>query len=205
MENKTPFVPTITTTDPAAFAAELFEHYWVFSVGAEIYVGREHTHTVLLFVNKNHTSFHDALCFAHEMSDEVREQLIDDNLDELEHMVDWDIYLDEGEELDGLDEDTRYDAMYDEGLANSDCWVEVIENWNEIDKIAANSDVFDVWAIESNFGPEALKYIDYLNEMVAKTLNTIDNITSAIAALDNEWDGTNCDDNKNTNTSESAS
>lgn len=202
MENKITFVPTITTTDPAAFAAELFEHYWVFSVGAEIYIGREHTHTTLLVVNKNHTDYHDALTIAHGISDEVREQLIDDNFDELEHMVDWDMYVDDEDEL---DEDTRFDAIYDEGLANTDCWVEVIENWDEIGKIAAYSDRFELYAIEDCYNPKTHEYMDYLMAMVTKVLNTVDDITSAIAAFNNEWDGTNCDDNKNTNTSESAS
>lgn len=202
MENNTPFVPTITTTDPAAFAAELFNHYWVFSVGAEIYTGRDHNHTMLLVVNKNCTDFNDALSTAYGLSDEVREQLIDDHLDALEDMVDWGMYVDEDEDL---DEDTRYDAIYDEGLANSDCWAEAIENWDEIAKIAYNSDTFEVWAIEGYHGPEIYNYIDYLNKMVRKTIGTIGTLATAIAAFHNEWDGVNCDDNKNTNTSEKAS
>lgn len=205
MENKTPFVPTITTTDPAAFAAELFEHYWVFSVGAEIYTGLDHNRTMLLVVNKNCTDFNDALATAYGMSDEVREQLIDDHMDALENMVDWGLYVDEDEDLDELDPDTRFDALYDEGLANSDCWAEAIENWDEIAKIAYNSDTFEVWAIEGYHGPEIYNYIDYLNEMVKTTIGTIGILATAIAAFHNEWDGTNCDDNKNTNTSESAS
>ena len=202
MENNTPFVPTITTTDPAAFAAELFEHYWVFSVGAEIYVGREHTHTTLLVVNKNHTDYHDALTIAHSISDEVCEQLIDDNFDELEHMVDWDMYVDDEDEL---DEDTRFDAIYDEGLANSDCWVEVVESWDEIDRIASGSDKFELWAVEDWYCPETYKYINYLEEMVTKVIGTMGILATAIAAFHNEWDGTSCDDNKNTHTSEKAS
>ena len=200
MENKTPFVTTITTTDPAAFAAELFKHYWVFSVGAETYVGRDYNHTMLLVVNKSCADYNDALATAHGMSDEVRENVIDDVLGYVEDMIDWELY-----DEDELDEDTRYDIVYDEALSNTDCWAEVIENWDEIGKIAANSDRFELWAIEGCYDPETYEYMNYLMAMVNKVLNTVDDITSAIAALDNAWDGTNCDDNKNTNTSESAS
>lgn len=205
MENNKSFVPTITTTDPAAFAAELFEHYWVFSAGAELYTGRDHNHTMLLVVNKSCTDYNDALATAYGMADEVREQIIDDHFDALENMVDWGLYVDDEDELDELDSDTRYDAIYDEGLANSDCWAEAIENWDEIGKIAAYSDTFELWAIEGCYDPKTYEYMNYLKAMVIEVLNTVSDITSAIAAFTNEWDGTNYNDNKNTNTSEKAS
>ena len=110
MEN----TPTAFTALPPITPDNFFDRYHVISAGTELDVGFTHCSTLFVLVDKYMYSLEDAMCHAHTLADELREELIENSLEYVEDLVDWEAY-----DPDDLDSDTRYEIMYEEALRNS--------------------------------------------------------------------------------------
>lgn len=142
MEN-TPATPTTALPlDPSS----LFNHYWVVSAGTELDLGPTHCSTIFVLADKLTHSLEDAMYHAHTLADELRTEIIEDNLWAMEELIDWEAY-----DPDELYDDMRYEIMYEFGLEHSDVWAEEIENWDELIRVATYSDEWDIWVVDADY------------------------------------------------------
>ena len=116
------------------------------------------------------------------VADELREELIEENLWATEDCIDWEEY-----DPDDLDSDTRYEVMYEFGLEHSTSWAEEVENWAELIRVVGYSDEWDVLVVGAGRD----------STMAMRTL--VIDMVHATATIDIE--SPNCGDTTNTPTS----
>ena len=123
-------------------SSNLFNHYWVVSAGTELDLGPTHCSTIFVLADKLTHSLEDAMYHAHTVADELRTEIIEDNLWAAEDLIDWEAY-----DPDELYDDVRYEIMYEFALEHSDAWAEALDNWDELIRVAGYSDEWDTWVI----------------------------------------------------------
>lgn len=162
MENA-PATTPITSLEPSI----LFDNYWVISAGTEIDLGHAHCATIFVLADKTIYSLEDAMDHAHVVADELREELIEDNVWATEDLIDWEAY-----DPDELYDDMRYEIMYEFGLEHSDVWAEALDNWDELIRVATYSDEWDVWVVGAD--PELIKAMYVLVSDMVDGAGTVD-------------------------------
>lgn len=182
--------PTITTALPTTTPDNLFDRYWVVSAGTELDLGPTHCSTLFVLADKLTYSLEDAMYHAHTVADELRTEIIEDNLWATEDLIDWAAY-----DPDELYDDARYEIMYEFGLEHSDAWTEALDNWDELIRVATYSDAWDVWVVGADY-----KFMAMMRSMVVDVVDarTRTMWAAAMADMVEDHDTPNCGDTTNT-------
>lgn len=182
--------PTAFTALPPITPDNLFDRYHVISVGTELDLGPTHCSTVFVLADKLTHNLGDAMDTAYTLADELRTELIEDNIWATEDLIDWEAY-----DPDELDQDARYEIMYEFGLEHSDSWAEALDNWDELVRVASYSDEWDVWVVGADY--------EFVNAMRAMVSDVVDGrmrtmMAAELAEVFEGNDTPNCGDDVNT-------
>ena len=130
---------------------------------------------------------------AHTVADELRTEIIEDNLWAMEDLIDWEAY-----DPDDLDSDTRYEAMYEFGLEHSDAWAEALDSWEDLIRVAAYGDAWDVWVVDADY-----QFVTVMRSMVSDVVHgKMESMVAAALAEVFEDETPNCGDTTNSRSEE---
>ena len=184
---------TPTTALPTTTPDNLFDRYWVVSAGTELDLGPTHCSTIFVLADKLTHSLEDAMYHAHTVADELRTEIIEDNLWAMEDLIDWEAY-----DPDDLDSDTRYEAMYEFGLEHSDAWAEALDSWEDLIRVAAYGDAWDVWVVDADY-----QFVTVMRSMVSDVVHgKMESMVAAALAEVFEDETPNCGDTTNSRSEE---
>ena len=172
--------PTTTTALPPITPDNLFDRYHVISVGTEVDLGPTHCSTLFVLADKLTHNLGDAMDYAYMVADELRGELIEDNLWATEDLIDWEAY-----DEDDLDQDARYEIMYEFGLEHSDSWAEALDSWDELVRVASYSDEWSTLVVGEGH--------EFMSAMYMMVSDVVDGRTRRI-----DDDTPNCGDTTNT-------
>lgn len=175
--------PTAFTALPPITPDNLFDRYRVISVGTELDLGPTHCSTLFVLADKLTCSLGDTMDYAYMVADELRGELIEDNLWAMEDLIDWEAY-----DEDDLDQDARYEIMYEFGLEHSDSWAEALDNWEELVRVASYSDEWSTLVIGADR--------EFMSAMHMMVSDVVDGRTRTMVVEDH--DTPNCSDTTNT-------
>lgn len=187
MENTT---PTTTTALPSITPENFFDRYHVVSVGTELDLGPTHCSTVFVLADKYMCNLGDTMDYAYMVADELRGELIEDNLWSTEDLIDWEAY-----EEDYLDEDARYEIMYEFGLEHSDSWAEALDNWDELVRVATYSDEWSTLVVGAGYEQTHTMHMMVIDVVDARTRTMM---AAELAEVFEGNDTPNCGDDVNT-------